>query len=246
MKITCIVQARMGSERLPGKVLKPVLSKPMIEYTLDRLKKSRYLDEIVLATSTKEADSALDGAAKNCGVKFFRGDEDFVLKRYVDAANEFGGDVIVRVTGDCPFIDPYILDHTISYFLAQDFDYVSNGVPDAMIRGFDTEVFSKKSLLKTYETVKDLVHEDSKPYKEHVTLYMYRHTHEFNCKRLDVSGLYKRDYRLCVDTKEDFELITAIYEHFKDTYVSAKDVVDFLDRHPEIAKINSDIEQKHI
>ena len=242
MKVLCIVQARMGSERLPGKVLKPILDKPMIMHVLDRLKKSRYIDEIVLATSQQDEEKPLVEAVQKNGYQVFRGEENYVLKRYIDTYRKYGGDVIVRITGDCPLIDPQIVDHVISYYLAYDYDYVRLDVPETFIRGFDVEVFSSKALEKVYEEVDKM---DNESYKEHVTLYMYRNQDKFKVGYVEGQELYNKNYRLCVDTKEDFEVVERIYGHFKDEYVLAKDVVMFLDENVEVARMNSDIIQKY-
>lgn len=254
MKVLCIVQARMGSERLPGKVIKPILNKPMILYTLDRLSRSKYIDEIVLATSLENKEQTLVDIVENSNYKVFRGDENNVLKRYKDASDEFHGDIIIRITGDCPLIDPIILDNVISYFKMYSYDYVRLDVPDTFIRGFDVEVFSKEALDRAYNYYKELIKQiDSKSeeekvqihmYGEHVTYYMYKHPTEFNIGYLKGNELYNKDYRLCVDTVEDFELVKHIYEHFNNPLVTSKEVVEYLDGNPEIALINSEVGQK--
>ncbi|HPL98333.1 MAG TPA: 3-deoxy-manno-octulosonate cytidylyltransferase, partial [Bacillota bacterium] len=137
MMITCIVQARMGSSRLPGKVLREVLGFPLILLTLKRLEKSREIDKLILATSDKISDNPLHEIVKGEGFEVFRGDEENVLKRYRDCVLEYGGDIVVRVTGDCPLIDPDIVDNVISHYKMYDYDYVRLDVPDTFIRGFD-------------------------------------------------------------------------------------------------------------
>lgn len=244
MKILCIVQARMGSERLPGKVMRPVCHKPMISYTLDRAKKSRYIDEIVLATSVRESEQPMVDYLKENGYQVFRGEEKNVLKRYWDALQEYGGDAVIRLTGDCPLIDPVILDQVIAYFLENPFDYVRLDVPDSFIRGFDVEIFTKEALERVCQIAKDL--EEDSPYKEHVTLYMYRHPEKFSVGYVKGSPYYQKEYRLCVDTEEDLALVEAVYEHFNDRFVSAKEVVAYLDANPQLAKLNQAIEQKHV
>jgi spore coat polysaccharide biosynthesis protein SpsF len=245
MKILCIVQARMGSERLPGKVMKDVLGSPMITYTLDRLKRSRYVDEIVLATSDKNMEEPMVDFLMNHGYKVFRGSENNVLKRYIDAIHEFGGDIIIRVTGDCPFIDPVLLDHVVSGYLSSNYDYVGVDIQNGnYIRGLDVEVFSRESLERVYAIVKD--EEEKSPYKEHVTYYMYKHPEEFNIYQLQAAPFHRKDYRLCVDTLEDFKLVTHIYEYFQDKYVSIAEVIEYLDKHPEVAGINREIRQKNV
>lgn len=234
----------MGSERLRGKVMKEVLGKPMITYTLDRTLKSKYIDQVVLATSDRETENPMVEYLTEHGYHVFRGDENNVLSRYAEAKKVFGGDIVMRITGDCPFVDSVVIDEVITYFLAHDFDYVRVDVPDSFIRGFDVEIFTGEALERVYEISKGIPGES--PYKEHVTLYMYRHPEDFNISTFRGSDLYNRSYRLCVDTPEDFELITRIYEHFNDAYVSGKDIIRYLDQHPEIAAINQNIEQKHV
>ncbi|MCI8669528.1 MAG: NTP transferase domain-containing protein [Lachnospiraceae bacterium] len=244
MKILCIIQARMGSERLRGKVMREILGKPMITYTLDRTLKSRYIDQVVLATSDKDTETPMVEYLTDHGYNVFRGDENNVLSRYVEAEKAYDGDIIMRITGDCPLIDPVVIDEVITYFLAHNFDYVRVDVPDSFIRGFDVEIFTKSALKRVYEITGEIPGDS--PYKEHVTLYMYRHPEEFCVSTFRGSELYNRNYRLCVDTTEDFQLVTRIYEHFGDRFVNGKDVIRFLDEHPEIAGINQNIEQKHV
>jgi len=244
MKVLCIVQARMGSERLPGKVLKPILGQPMILYTLNRLKKCKYLDEIVLATSSRNSEEPLVNVVKSSGFKVFKGDENNVLKRYVDTYKEHGGDIIVRVTGDCPLIDPQIVDNIITYYEINDFDYVRLDVPETFVRGFDVEVFSSKVLLNVYEQVSLLKGSDR--FKEHVTLYIYENSDRYKVGYVRGNEFYNKNYRLCVDTLEDFKLVEQVFSHFKDEYVSGKDVIKYLDNNSDIASININIEQKKV
>ena len=244
MKVLCIVQARMGSERLPKKVIKPILNQPMIIYTLNRLKKSKYIDEIVLATSQENKEEQLVDIVSKNGYKVFRGDENNVLKRFVDTYKKYGGDIIIRVTGDCPLIDPIIVDNVIAYFMANNYDYVRLDVPETFIRGFDVEVFSAKTLLKVWEKVSSL--DNSHRYKEHVTLYIYENPDKFKIGFVRGNEFYNKDYRLSVDTLEDFKLVETIFNYFQDEYIEAKKVVKYLDQNPSIANINKDIQQKKV
>ena len=152
------------------------------------------------------------------------------------------GDIIIRVTGDCPFIDSDIIDNVITYFVMNDFDYVRLDVPDTFIRGFDVEIFTREAMLRVYEITKNI--EGESPYKEHVTYYMYKHPEEFKIGYVKGSELYSKDYRLCVDTPEDYKLVTTVYNHFNDEWVSAKEIVKFLDENPDVANINQDVIQK--
>lgn len=244
MSIICIVQARMGSERLPGKVMKDLLGKPMIEYTLNRIKSSKYIDDVILATSDRVEDNIMAEYVSSIGFKVFCGDENNVLKRYKDANDKYNGDIIIRVTGDCPLIDSCIMDNVITYFLNNRYDYVRLDVPNTFIRGFDVEIFSKEALDKVYSIMSD--EKEENPYKEHVTLYMYKHPDEFNVGVVKGSEYYNKQYRLCVDTKEDFELVEKIYKHFSDMYVSGKNVVEYLDNNKNISEINMTINQREI
>lgn len=253
IKITCIVQARMGSERLPGKVIKKVLDKPMIITVLDRLKKSKYIDDIVLATSISEKEEVLVDKCEQYNYKVFRGSEADVLERYKEAADIYNKEkdgIIIRVTGDCPLIDAVILDNVVTNFICNDYDYVRLDVPETFVRGFDVEVFSKAALNKAYyavhENYKGISKEEIDMYKEHVTLYMYRNPDRFKIGYVKGSSFYKKNYRLCVDTEDDFKLISEIYNHFKDEVVSSKDVIKFLDNNKELASINSDVKQKKV
>jgi len=244
VKVLCIVQARMGSKRLPGKVIKPILGQPMILYTLNRLKKSKYIDEIVLATSISYIEEALVSVVRENSFKVYRGDENNVLKRYVDTYKKYGGDIIVRITGDCPLIDSKIVDNVITYYEINDFDYVRLDVPETFIRGFDVEVFSSKVLLQVHDEVSSL--RNSSRFKEHVTLYIYKNPDKFKIGYVKGNEFYNKNYRLCVDTIEDFKLVEKIYSYFKDEYVSAKDVVKYLDNNLDLAHINMNIKQKKV
>lgn len=245
MKILCIIQARMGSKRLPGKVMKEILGEPMITYTLDRVSTCKYIDEVILATTAGGDDAGMADFLDKRGYKVFCGDEDNVLKRYKDAADAYGGDVIIRVTGDCPFIDPYLIDHVVSFFMLHDFDYAHINTTDGgFLRGIDVEVFSKKTLDRVYGIVQKI--EGPSPYKEHVTLYIYRHEKEFSIGAVEGLEIFKRDYRLCVDTEEDFKLVTSLYEHFNDRFVKTSRVIGYLDSNPELAKINRDTVQIYL
>lgn len=217
MKIICIVQARMGSERLPGKVMKEINGKPMISYTLNSLKKSRYIDQVILATSTLEINNPLTEYVSKNGFEVFRGSEENVLERFKLVSDKYNGDIIIRVTGDCPLIDPLIVDNVVTKFLMYDYDYVRLDVPDTFQRGFDVEVFSKSALNKVYALVcsgENINKEEYQPYREHVTYYIYNHKDEFKVGYVKGEGKYyeHRDVNLSVDTIDDFERVKKILE----------------------------------
>lgn len=214
MKILCIVQARMGSNRLPGKVLKDIDGHPMIYYTLTRLIKSKYIDEIVLATSNKEIDDPLEEyTVKELKMDVFRGSENNVLERYKLCCDKYKGDIIIRITGDCPLIDPCIVDNVITKFLVSNYDYVRLDVPDTFFRGFDVEVFSRETLEKVFNIVsndKTLSENEYKSYIEHVTYYIYNHSREFKIGYVRNDKLIKEKTNYSVDTEEDFERVKKI------------------------------------
>ena len=171
MKIGAIIQARMGSTRLPGKVMMTLKNKTVLEHVIERVRQSNWIDEIIIATTTDKKDNDIEKEALKCGVKVFRGSEDDVLSRYYYAAKEYGLDIIVRITSDCPLIDSKVLDEVIQFYVDKNYDVVSNAGADlskrTYPRGLDTEVFSFKVLENAFTNAKE-------PYqREHVTPYIY-------------------------------------------------------------------------
>lgn len=210
----------MGSERLPGKVMKEIKGKPMISYTLNSLKESRYVDEVVLATSTLDENDELASYCSNTGFNVFRGSEDNVLERFKNVADKYNADIVIRVTGDCPLINPIIVDHVVTKFLMYDYDYIRLDVPETFPRGIDVEVFSKKALDKVYNIVcsrENMDKDDFNKYREHVTLYIYNHRDEFNVGYVKGEGKYVelKDTNFSVDRIEDFERAKKMIEGHK-------------------------------
>ena len=243
MKVVAIIQARMGSTRLPGKVMKEILGKPVILWDLDRVSLSKLIDEIVVAIPYGEENDVIVDTIKeyNDKVIIARGSEDDVLDRYYQAAVQTNADVVVRITSDCPLIDPVVIDNVIEQFLDNDCDYCSNSLTRTYPRGLDTEVFSFKALETAWNEAK-------KDYeREHVTPYIIENPDKFKllnvANDIDLSHL-----RWTLDTKDDFEFIDAIYEriHSKKQLFLMDDVLELLDREPELIDINSHIEQKQV
>lgn len=236
--IVAIVQARMGSNRLPGKVLRKVLDKPLLGYLTSRLKSSKLLNNVVIATADGQENRPIIEFCDNYGVDFFYGSEDDVLDRYYQAAKKFNAKIVVRITGDCPLVDPNVVDRTIQYFLDGGFDYVSNGIEYTFPDGTNVEVFSFEMLEKAWnEAVR-------KPHREHVTLFM-----KDNHDKIKF-GIYKNDkdlskYRYCVDNSEDFEVVSKIIKAIfpKNNNPSMEDIIKFLDNYPDIFDINSGIKR---
>jgi glutamate-1-semialdehyde 2,1-aminomutase len=206
MKTVAIVQARMASSRLPDKVLRPILGTPMIELLLERLRRARELDEIVLATSDAAADDRLAAHVQQLGVSVFRGSEHDVLDRYHAAAQLAGADIVVRVTGDCPLVDPQLIDAAVAAFKRAAVDYVSNVDPPTYPDGLDIEVFTRAALHAAWREAR-LPGE-----REHVTPYL-REPGRFRVLRLrndqDLSGA-----RWTVDEAADLEVVSAVFRHF--------------------------------
>jgi spore coat polysaccharide biosynthesis protein SpsF len=241
MKTVIIVQARMTSSRLPGKVLKTVLGKPLLEYQIERLKRVKLADEIVIATTTNDTDQPIVDLCKRLAVPYFRGSEEDVLARYHGAAVEHHADLIVRVTSDCPLIDPHVIDKVIKtyQYACPVYDYVSNCRERYYPRGMDTEVFSFSALDEAF-------HEATiPPDREHVTPFIAMRPERF--KQVNVT--YHEDqsrHRWTVDTQEDFLLISKIIEELYplNKEFTLKDVLDVLQCHPGWHLINAHIEQK--
>ena len=240
MKVVAIVQARMGSTRLPGKVLKDLAGETMLARVVERLRGTRLINEVLIATTDRPVDDAIVAECRKVSVAVSRGDQDDVLDRYFRAAQLMKADVVVRVTSDCPLLDPEITDKTIAAFLEARPDYASNVMVRTYPRGLDTEVMSFDALAQAWRRA-------SKAYeREHVTPYIYEHSEEF--KLLSVTGdLDYSGYRWTVDTPEDMEFVQAIYGRFQGhTLFNWRDVLALLDREPEIVNLNQHVSQKSL
>lgn len=245
MKVVCLVQARVGSTRLPGKILKEICGKTILHHEIDRLKKCKEIDEIVIATTDKEDDDKIVNEAKKLSVKYFRGSENDVLSRFYYAAKENNADIIVRVTSDCPCIDFEILDKMLIYFKdkykEKQVDYLSNTIKRTYPRGYDIEIFTFSALEKSYINAK-------KEYeREHVTPYIYDKTNNFLKLSFENTEDYSK-YRVTLDTIEDFIVIKNIFEnlYYKNPYFKLNDVVQYLNNNLHIVDINKHIEQKKL
>jgi spore coat polysaccharide biosynthesis protein SpsF len=240
MKIVAIVQARMGSTRLPGKVLKDIHGRTMLARVVRRAGRSALIDKLVVAITEKKADDAIASECDSLSIFCFRGSEDNVLDRYYQAARALSADCIVRITSDCPLIDPEIIDRVVQAFLDNDQDYASNTIMSTYPRGLDVEIFTFNALEKAWhEAAADFQH-------VHVTPYIYMHPDRF--KILSVTGDedWSR-YRWTVDTHEDLALIRAVYAKInRDDLFSWRDVLELFKREPNLAELNSQIRQKSL
>ncbi len=239
--VLAIIQARTASTRLPMKVMKEISGKPMLTRVVRRVKRARRLHQVLVATSTSAHDDPIEDLCDWEGWPCFRGKEEDVLDRYLEAAKAYGGDPIVRITSDCPLIDPALIDETIDVFQSGTWDYVSNTLePRTFPRGLDTEVFSFAALERAWKEDKH------SSWREHVTPYIYRHPEGFRLKGVvhheDLSAM-----RWTVDTPEDLELVRRIYASFDgEDHFTWKEVLGLLEERPEWIDINRDVPQKKV
>lgn len=239
MNVIAIVQARMGSTRLPEKVLKKINNKVVLDYVIERIQQCNKIDDIVLAITTSEKDDILENYAKNKGINLFRGSEEDVLSRYYKAAEKYKADQVVRITSDCPLIDPNIVDKIIDSHITNKADYTSNTLNRTYPRGLDVEVFSFKTLKEAYKN-------SSKEYqREHVTPYIVEHPDRFKLQNVESIGKIRRpDIRITLDTLEDLKLIKQILLHFNNLNFTTEEIIEFLNKNPKLLEINKNIKQK--
>jgi spore coat polysaccharide biosynthesis protein SpsF len=240
MRVVAIIQARMGSTRLPSKVLKDLGGDTVLARVVSRVHRCRFVDEVVVATSKDPADDIILKECQRLGTRVFRGSEQDVLDRYYGAAREAQAEVVVRITSDCPLIDPGVSDKTIQAFLDAWPDYASNVLERTYPRGLDTEVM-------TFAAIESAWRDAREPYqREHVTPFLYQHPERF--RLLSVKGDHDySQYRWTLDAPEDLEFLRAVYARSVDRQdLSWQDVLSMVEREPELAEINRHIVQKTV
>jgi len=242
MKIVATIEARMTSSRLPGKVMLPASGKPMLRHLIDRLKQVHTIHEIVLATTTNDADQVITDFASKQDVRIFRGSEEDVMSRVIGAARFAEAEVIVEITGDCPIIDPLIIEQTIQMFVHNPCDYCSNVLIPSYPTGMDTQVYRLKTLEKSYTMTDDPLD------REHVTRHIRLNPDIFSHIHLVASpDLFSPDLNLTLDEPKDYELLKKIIEYFgdKNPYFTCREVVHLLQQvHPEWVDINKHVLRK--
>ncbi len=244
LKRVAIIQARMGSKRLPGKALKRVHGEPLLGHMLSRVARAETLDGIGVATTTESIDDPLVAFCEEQGVACFRGPEHDVLSRYVQAAAAFDAEIIVRLTADCPLLDPRVIDLVVDYFAAHDFDYVSNTQDRSFPRGMDVEVFSRSALERAAEEATDPYH------REHVTAYFYDHPDRQLSMPSGLGGAIRGfkvgriELRLTVDTEADLDLVDRILGEVGERDYRLADIIDLLQQNPEWVSINGHLIQE--
>lgn len=240
IKIVCVVEARMSSSRLPGKTMKRIMGIPMLELLIERLKRAKTIDDIVVATSDQPEDDVIGELAENIGVKCYRGSLEDVLTRVIEATEYVNGEVIVEITGDCPLIDPAIIDHVVNVYLETNADYVSNVLEATYPAGMDVQVFSLTVLKEISELTSNLEE------REHCSWLIYKNPEKTKYKLLNVKGscdLFDPHLRLMVDYPQDFEFVSKIYENIYPTKrdFDIYDILDLLRKKPELREINKDL-----
>lgn len=238
MTTAAIIQARMGSTRLPGKTLMILAGQPVLARVVERVSRAKKVDRVLVATTSSLEDLAIVRLCKERGWGCHRGSENDVLDRYYHASRELRATEIVRITADCPLVDPDLIDQAVGAFRTHRCDYASNGLePRTYPRGLDVEVFSSSALTRAWR-------EDTNPaWREHVTPYIYHHPEKF--RLLPIAGQADHSqYRWTLDTSEDYELLRRIFDHFDNRLFGWTDVLHLVEEHPDWNRLNRNVRQK--
>lgn len=233
MKVDAVFQVRMGSTRLPGKMFKKIMGKPLLWHIVQRVRAASLVDRIILATTEKKKDDRIVDFAGKMKLLHYRGSTNNVLDRVYQTAKKFGSDIIVRITPDDPFKDPEIIDEFVSYFLKNKFDYVSNTVKPTYPEGLDIEVFSFSALEKAWLKAK-------KPSeKEHLTPYIWKNPKKFKIKNVALKKNLS-SLRWTIDYQKDLEFARKVYKELypKKKIFLMRDILNLLEKKPYLQKIN--------
>jgi len=236
MKVVASIEARMGSSRLPGKVLADICGRPALGRLVDRLRKCRMIDDIVLATSISPIDHVLEEWARSEGLAVYRGSEDDVLDRVVGAHSFMGSDIVVEVTGDCPLLDPDVIDLGVETFFANDCEVVTNARVASYPQGADVQVFE-------FEALADVAARISDPaVREHVSLYFYETPSDYRIIHLIADrSRYSPELRLQLDYAEDLAFIREVYTHLLPLHgdsFGVREILQLLVSEPHLSRIN--------
>jgi spore coat polysaccharide biosynthesis protein SpsF len=233
-----IIQARMGSTRLPGKVLRRLGGRTVLDRVVHAARSSRVLDDLVVATTTLPDDDAVVAECERIGVACHRGPVDDVLTRFLGVLETRSADTVLRFTADCPLLDPHLVARAARVFEASGVDYLTTSITRTLPRGLDVEVVRARVLKEIDKIAYD-------HHRTHVTSYIYSHADDF-----DVIGLTAQPdlsyLRLTLDTEDDWKLIEAVIDHFGDEPVAIRAVADWLDGQPELAALNAHVRQKEL
>jgi spore coat polysaccharide biosynthesis protein SpsF len=243
MRFVCIIEARTRSTRLPNKVLLPILGRPMLERMIERLKRARTVDGIVIATTDHPSDSAIIDIAERTGIGAFRGSVEDVLARVLGAARWAGADIVVETTGDCPLHDPAIIDKVVADFRIGGADFVANMLSYTTPRGTDVRVFRTEALDEINRTSSDPADH------EHVSLHFWEHPEKYRLRNVRTElPAEVADYRLTVDTVNDFKLVEAVYKELypRNPEFTLGDILELFTRRPDLPLLNREIRQKEV
>jgi spore coat polysaccharide biosynthesis protein SpsF len=239
MRTVAIIQARMGSTRLPGKVLMDITGETMLARVINRVRRATRIHETVVATTVSQKDGPIVAECKKLNVAYFQGSEEDVLDRYYQAALVYKAKAVVRITSDCPFIDPEVIDTVIEAFLNRKPDYASNCLERSYPRGLATEVMSLRALEHAWRKAQ-------KPYQRvHVTPYIYENPKVFRTISVKADADYSQ-HRWTVDTTEDLNLARAIYVRVIGRQFGWQTVLDLVSREPWLLELNRDVRQKDL
>ncbi|MBI3290816.1 glycosyltransferase family protein [Candidatus Falkowbacteria bacterium] len=235
MSNLCVIQARMGSTRLPGKILKEISGMPSLEYQVNRIKQAKKVDKIVIATTTDKSDDPVEKLCKKINIDCFRGSTDDVLDRYYQCVQKYPEyENIIRLTGDCPLTDPKVIDQVIDLFESGDYDYANNVQPDTFPDGMDVEVFKRGAIeISAKESTTEFEH-------EHMNEYVLN-SNEFKKGNLKAEHDYSK-YRLTVDNQEDYEVVKFLAEHCP-ADAAYLDYIEMLEKNPAVIKLNAHIKR---
>lgn len=244
MKIVSTIEARMSSSRLPGKSMKEILGKPLLQLLIERVRNCQKIDQIVVATTANPSDDVIGELAKKTGVNFFRGSENDVLDRVLKAAKSVNADLILELWGDSPLVDSNMLGYLIEYFLENDFDCIGTTLPNFQKTypiGISALIFPTKILEEVARITQNPVD------RENVSNYIYEHPEKYKIGQLPCPAeLNYPHLRLTVDEQEDFDLVRSVFENLYPTNpnFTAADAIKFLNLNPEIRDLNKDVKQR--
>lgn len=242
-KIVATIEARMTSSRLPGKVLLDLAGKPALQHIVERLRRSRYVDEVVVATTDQPTDEPVEELCRKIGCACFRGSEDDVLARVLGAAEYVNGGLIVEITGDCPVIDWRHVDLMIETFYAGEFDYVANIGPQPYPVGFEVQVFPVAVLAEVNRLTQNPVDH------EHVSLYIYSHPERYRLHYVSAGpDLFHPEIEITLDTQEDYQMIQSVYQSLypQNADFSAAEVIALLLANPELLQMTQAVKRKYV
>jgi spore coat polysaccharide biosynthesis protein SpsF len=239
MNTVAIIQARMSSTRVPGKVLKDIAGKTMLEWVTTRVRRASFITQVVVATTTGPRDDVIVEACRRLDVSVYRGSEQDVLDRYYNAARQSDADVVVRITSDCPLIDPREIERVIVDFRGQCPSYASNSITPGCLRGLDTEVMTMESLARAWREARHAYH------RAHVTPYIYQNPHLFRVLASPIPS--DRDlsaHRWTVDTEEDLDMVRALLAELPSDRFGWQEALAMVERLPALAGANGDIRHR--